>query len=48
MGPPHPGSGLYQVLGAMSLVNVDIYFFNLLHDYVINVSLDFVGGVSSS
>ena len=40
VGPPHPDSATYQVLGVMNLVNVDIKRFDL--------SRDFVGGIPSS
>ena len=47
VGPHHPDLALYQVLGAMNLVNVDINFF-FSRDHVIDASSDFVGWVRSS
>ena len=41
-GAPYPDSALYQVLGAMNLVNVDIKLF-FSRDHVIDASRDFVG-----
>ena len=48
VGPPHPDSEPYQVLGAVGLVDVEIKRFDLTRDHVINVSRDFVGEVLSS
>ena len=42
VGPHHPDLALYQVLGAMNLVNVDINFF-FSRDHGIDASSDFVG-----
>ena len=48
VGPPHPDSATYQVLGVMNLVNVDIKRFDLPCNHVIDASRDFVGGIPSS
>ena len=48
VGHPHPDSTPKQVLGAMGLVNKEIKRSNLSRDDVIDVSRDFMGGVSSS
>ena len=43
VGPPHPDSAPYQVLGAMGLVIVEIKRFELTRDHMIDESRDFVG-----
>ena len=47
-GNPHLDSALYQVLGAVGFVNVEIKRFDLTRYQVIDVSHDFVGEVLSS
>ena len=45
VGLSHPESGPCQVLGTMSLVNVETQRFSLSRDHIHNMSRDFADGV---